>query len=53
LPADIDTLEEAIGHLLVGRGLNDVAKEYGIDRGELRRLADAYKKAGRGVLGGS
>jgi hypothetical protein len=51
LPADIDTLEEAIGHLLVGRGLNDVAKEYGIDRAELRRLADTYKKAGRGALG--
>jgi hypothetical protein len=50
LPADIDTLEEAIGHLLTGRGLNDVAKEYGIDRAELRRLSESYRQAGRAVF---
>jgi hypothetical protein len=52
LPIELERLEEAIGHVLVGeRGLKDIATEYGIDRGELRRLADLYRKGGRGALG--
>lgn len=51
LPVAIDVLEEAIGHLLQGRGVNDVAKEFSLDRTELRRLSDLYRKAGRAALG--
>lgn len=48
---DIDVVEEAIGHLLTGRGLNEVASEYGIDRVTLRKLWETYKRAGRAALG--
>ncbi len=52
LPIDIDELEEAIGKVMVGDdSLKTIAKEYGLDRSELRRLADAYREAGRGALG--
>ena len=54
LPMDIERLEEAFGHLLVGeRGHKEIAKEYGIELGELRRLFERYKKAGRASFGQS
>ncbi|HVK64245.1 MAG TPA: hypothetical protein VM694_07220, partial [Polyangium sp.] len=52
LPLELERLEEAFGHMLVGeRGHKEIAKEYGIELGELRKLFDRYKKGGRGSLG--
>ncbi|MDC0746014.1 hypothetical protein [Polyangium mundeleinium] len=52
LPMELERLEEAFGHMLVGeRGHKEIAKEYGIELGELRKLFDRYKKGGRGSLG--
>jgi hypothetical protein len=53
LPVDIDTLEAAIGNILAGRGVNEVADEFGIDRTVLRKLKGIYEKAGRKALGHS
>ncbi|MRG92564.1 hypothetical protein [Polyangium spumosum] len=52
LPIELERLEEAFGHMLVGeRGHKEIAREYGIELGELRKLFDRYKKGGRGSLG--
>jgi hypothetical protein len=52
IPMDFERLEEAIAHVLVGdRGLGEIAEEYGIDRAELRRLANRYRQGGRAALG--
>lgn len=48
---DIDALEKAIGHVLIGDEPDDVASRHGLDRAELRRLADAYRKGGRAAIG--
>lgn len=48
---EMDTLEKAIGHMLAGRELNEVAAEYKIDRAALGKLVEIYKKAGRAALG--
>jgi hypothetical protein len=53
LPVDLDTLEEAIGHMLAGeRTVKSIAEEYGIDRGELNKLFEMYQAAGRRALTG-
>lgn len=52
LPLPIDELEEAIGKVLVGdESLKTIAAEHGVDRDELRALADRYSRAGRAALG--
>lgn len=52
LPLPIDALEEAIGAVLVGDdSLKTIAKQAGLDRSTLRRLADRYRAAGRAALG--
>lgn len=52
LPLPIEQLEEAIAHLLTGeQAPKALATKYNIDRGELERLAEIYKKAGRAALG--
>lgn len=51
LPVDIEILEEAIGHILAGRGFNEVATEHSLDRLALKKLVEIYKKAGRAALG--
>jgi hypothetical protein len=52
LPLPIDRLEEAIFKLLLGdESPKQIAAEYGIDRNELRRLADEYQAGGRRALG--
>ena len=52
LPLDIDTLEEAIGAVLVGDdSLKSIARAFGLERSTLRELADRYRAAGRAALG--
>jgi len=52
LPIPLDQLEEAIGHLLAGElAPKAVANKFAIDRAELERLTDLYRKAGRAALG--
>ena len=51
LPADIETLEEAICRVLLGEeSVRSIAREYDLDRRELQRLADRYQDAGRATL---
>ncbi|XYI02108.1 hypothetical protein ACMHYB_20955 [Sorangium sp. So ce1128] len=54
LPVDLEleTLETAIGHVLVGeRGTREIAEEYRMDLGQLKGLAEAYRRGGRAALG--
>ncbi|AUX29113.1 MULTISPECIES: hypothetical protein [Sorangium] len=52
LPLELETLEEAIGHVLIReRSTKEIAAEYKLDLGLLKRLADAYRKGGRAALG--
>lgn len=52
LPIGIDELEEAIAKLTLGEASpKEIAAEYGIDRADLRRLAEIYQRAGRKALG--
>ncbi|WP_437275862.1 hypothetical protein WME90_32045 [Sorangium sp. So ce375] len=52
LPCDLETLEAAIGHVLIGeRGTREIAEEHRIDLGQLKRLAEAYRRGGRAALG--
>jgi hypothetical protein len=47
----IETLEQAIAHVVLGdRGSQAIADSHGIDRGELERLAEVYRAAGRAAL---
>ena len=47
----LDTIERAIGHILTGRGLDEVAAEHKIDRAALQGFVDTYRNAGRSALG--
>jgi len=51
LPLAIDALEKAIGKVLAGESIRQVALEHGVDGDELRRLAKLYRAGGRGALG--
>lgn len=52
LPIAAEKLEEAIGYILTGeRSMKELATQYGLERRELERLADIYRKAGRAALG--
>jgi hypothetical protein len=52
LPVDLETLEEAIGHVLIReRSTREIAEAYRIELGQLKRLAEAYRRGGRAALG--
>lgn len=46
----IETLEKAIGHMLAGSALRDIAGRFGIDPAVLQERFDIYTKAGRAAL---
>ncbi len=51
LTVDIETLEEAIGEVLVGeRGARAIARDAGIDPARLRQAVDVYRAGGRAAL---
>lgn len=52
LPLPIDELEIAIGRVLVGDdSLRTIAEEHGLERAQLRELAERYGAGGRAALG--
>jgi hypothetical protein len=52
LPIDIDELEEAIGKVMVGdESIKRIAQEYGLEKHQLRELAERFREAGRAALG--
>lgn len=53
LPLAIDPLEKAIGRVLAGESIRQVALEHGVDGDALRRLAKLYQSGGRRALGAS